>query len=392
MSLSKGGLVACRRFFCALILLSITACDRHSTPDWDKPGNSVPAAAASEAPKALATPAPVQAAAPATIAPPAAVVDQEEVSAAGLRFITYNVKNWLSMDRYVDRKSLKNAPKPDSEKDAVIALIVRHAPDAVGLCEIGTAEDLADVQQRLKSAGLDLPHLHYTGGSDAVRHLGFLSRFPITATANPENTEYKIQGKVYAINRGILDVSIEARGKPYHFIGVHLKSKREIEDGDQEESLYKSADVIEKQLKLKKENSAKFPETNIGKQFKSASDIILDDIPVSVIKLEHGSFDTHTNQRAKQDKLLKDFSDALLAFKESMVKANMWNNVLVITYSEFGRRAAQNGSGGTDHGTAAPHFITGGKVKGGFYGKQPELDDLVQGDLKFKVDYRNIYS
>lgn len=159
-----------------------------------------------------------------------------------------------------------------------------------------------------------------------------------------------------------------------------------------ESEIYKSADIIEKQLKLKKENLAKFPETNIGKQFRSASEIILDDIPVSVIKLEHGSFDTHTNQRAKQDKLLKDFSDALLAFKESMVKANMWNNVLVITYSEFGRRAAQNGSGGTDHGTAAPHFITGGKVKGGFYGKQPELDDLVQGDLKFKVDYRNIYS
>ncbi len=156
--------------------------------------------------------------------------------------------------------------------------------------------------------------------------------------------------------------------------------------------IYKSASIIEKQLKNKLENNVTFPQTNIGKQFQYVANIINDNIPVSVIKLEHGSFDTHTNQRANQDKLLKDFSDSLYSFKQSMIKANKWNNVLVVTYSEFGRRASQNGSNGTDHGTAAPHFITGGQVKGGFYGSQPDLSDLNNGDLKFKVDYRSIYS
>lgn len=159
-----------------------------------------------------------------------------------------------------------------------------------------------------------------------------------------------------------------------------------------ESEIYKSVDVIEKKLKAKKETNIKFPQTNIGKQFQSASNIIANDIPLSVIKLEHGSFDTHTNQRNNQDRLLKDFSDALYAFKQSMISLNMWNKVIVATYSEFGRRAAQNGSGGTDHGTAAPHFITGGQIKGGFYGSQPSLDDLSNGDLKFKIDYRSIYS
>ena len=74
-----------------------------------------------------------------------------------------------------------------------------------------------------------------------------------------------------------------------------------------------------------------------------------------------------------------------------MKEAGLWDQVLVMTYSEFGRRVGENASGGTDHGTAAPHFIMGGSVRGGFYGRQPSLDDLDQGDLKFTLDYRSLY-
>ena len=150
-----------------------------------------------------------------------------------LRFMAYNVKNWLTTNRYVHGKNLKGAPKPEDEKAAVIALIARHSPDIVGLCEIGEASDLAEIQERLKAAGLHLPHLHYTGGSDAVRRLGLLSRYPITSTAKPAVVDYTLEGKTYAINRGILDATVTARGKSYRFLGVHLKSKRETEVGDQ---------------------------------------------------------------------------------------------------------------------------------------------------------------
>jgi len=147
--------------------------------------------------------------------------------------MAYNVENWLTMNRYVRGKTLKGSPKPETEKTAVISLIARHSPDIIGLCEIGEASDLAEIQERLKAAGLDLPHLHYTGGSDLVRHLGLLSRYPITSTAKPAVVEYSLEGKSYAINRGILDATVTARGKSYRFLGVHLKSKRETEMGDQ---------------------------------------------------------------------------------------------------------------------------------------------------------------
>lgn len=220
--------------FCAGALLASASCDKKSTtPEWDTPGNTAPAAV--NAPEAPANKTPE---APPAQRQPAAVsttpVASQTAADSGLRFITYNVENWLTMDRYVDRKSLKGAPKPDSEKQAVVRILSRNAPDVIGICEIGTAADLAEIQENLKAAGLNLPHSQFTGGSDPTRHLGLLSRFPITSTAKPEVTEYKLAGQTFGINRGILDASIQARGKSYRFLGVHLKSKRESEQGDQE--------------------------------------------------------------------------------------------------------------------------------------------------------------
>jgi len=167
---------------------------------------------------------------------------------AGLRFIAYNVENWLNMDRYVNKKNLKDSPKPESEKQAVIALLGRHTPDVIGICEIGQATDLAEIQERLKAVGLHLPHSHFTGGSDPTRHLGLLSRFPIISTTRPTESEYQLAGQTFAINRGILDATIKANDKPYRFIGVHLKSKRDSEQGDQEAIRLNEARLLRKHV------------------------------------------------------------------------------------------------------------------------------------------------
>jgi endonuclease/exonuclease/phosphatase family metal-dependent hydrolase len=215
----------------------IISCDRSGTPDWDRPGGGVAEGEVTSAEPPVSQPAetkPVQAALPAA-SPPALAEVRSQQSQDGLRFICYNVRNWLTMDRYVDRRSLKNSPKPDDEKKAVITILARHNPDVVGLCEIGTADDLAEIQQLLKSEGIDLPHSHYAGGSDQTRRLGFLSRFPIVETGKPEKTEFQIQGKMFTWNRGVLDATIDAHGRHYRFLGVHLKSKRDVEEGDQEE-------------------------------------------------------------------------------------------------------------------------------------------------------------
>jgi endonuclease/exonuclease/phosphatase family metal-dependent hydrolase len=203
--------------FFVVTLLTSAACKKAGTPEWST----------SQGKAVAPSPAKIKAARLGITKP---VVDS--ASTGSLRFISYNVENWLTMDRQVGKRKLTSS-KPASEKRAVIGILARHTPDVVGLCEVGTASDLAEIQVSLKAAGLDLPYSHHTGGSDLVRHLGLLSRYPLTATAKPAETEYRLAGRTYAINRGILDATIEANGQPYRFIGVHLKSKRDSEQGDQ---------------------------------------------------------------------------------------------------------------------------------------------------------------
>jgi len=133
-------------------------------------------------------------------------------------------------------------------------------------------------------------------------------------------------------------------------------------------------------------------ELGLGRQLDLATRILMAGIPVVAIKVALGGFDTHANQVQTQERLLSVLAQNLATLRRNLVAANLWDHVVVATYSEFGRRAKQNASGGTDHGTAAPHFVMGGKVKGGLHGAYPSLTDLQDGDLRHTVDFRNVYS
>ena len=213
----------------AAFSLLLAACDSSTeTPDWDKPGSGP--AAIDEVPETAAAPDLKASAVTPSAKPPTA-----KPAGNGMRFVAYNVLNWLTMDRYIDRELHRSTPKPVKDKAAVIALMKAHSPDVLGLCEIGTAADLEEIREQLKAAGLNFPHSHYTGGSDSVRRLGLLSRFPITATSKPARTEFQLNGRMFGINRGILDATVTAHGKSYRFLGVHLKSKRPVPDADEEQ-------------------------------------------------------------------------------------------------------------------------------------------------------------
>ena len=134
-----------------------------------------------------------------------------------------------------------------------------------------------------------------------------------------------------------------------------------------------------------------FPNTGFGKQMKTATELISSGIPLAVIKVAQGGYDTHAGQGNRHRNLLSELDGGLSAFRAAMQEIGAWNRGIVMTYSEFGRRVKENGSAGTDHGTAAPHFFMGGKVKGGIFGEQPKLDDLGNGDLKYSMDYRSLY-
>ena len=135
-----------------------------------------------------------------------------------------------------------------------------------------------------------------------------------------------------------------------------------------------------------------FPTNKFGKQLEVAAKLIAAKVPVAVIKVTQGSFDTHAGQLAAHHRLLEELAQGLMAFRAAMEQQGLWKDVLVMTYSEFGRRVGENASHGTYHGTAAPHLLTGGRVRGGLYGTSPSLTDLQEGDLKHTLDYRSLYA
>lgn len=113
---------------------------------------------------------------------------------------------------------------------------------------------------------------------------------------------------------------------------------------------------------------------------------------IPVIKLSIDGFDTHVQQPRKHKDLMKHFNTGLEYLVTHLKTNKLWDNTLIMTYSEFGRRVAQNDGRGTDHGTANVHFVIGGNVKGGIIGSNPNLSDLVSGNLNYQIDYRQMYA
>ncbi len=153
-----------------------------------------------------------------------------------------------------------------------------------------------------------------------------------------------------------------------------------------------SADYVYKNSKIYK-SQIEYPGTLFGKNLKTIAELIISGSDTMVYYVSMNGFDTHVNQSGRQEKLLKELSEGLQSITEDLRKNDRLNEVLIVTFSEFGRRVKQNASGGTDHGTANNIFLIGGNLKSpGFYNSQPDLADLDEGDLKFEIDFRSIYS
>jgi uncharacterized protein (DUF1501 family) len=153
-----------------------------------------------------------------------------------------------------------------------------------------------------------------------------------------------------------------------------------------------SADYIFRQSRLHPTKS-NYPATELGQRMKTIASLILSDINTKVYYLSLGSFDTHAGQDGQQRRLFTEMNDAIASFVRDLKSNNRFQDVMLMTFSEFGRRVAQNASGGTDHGTANNmFFISGGLKQKGILNALPDLNDLEEGDLKHKVDFRNVYA
>ena len=146
--------------------------------------------------------------------------------------------------------------------------------------------------------------------------------------------------------------------------------------------------------------TTEFPQGQFGNGVRAAAQVVASQTGkgqgkagVPVIMLTLGSFDTHQNQLGAHANLLRQLGEGMAALKSALVELGAWDRTLVMTFSEFGRRARQNNSGGTDHGTAAPHFVAGGAVRGGLYGQAPDLARLdAAQNLVYTTDFRQLYA
>ena len=153
-----------------------------------------------------------------------------------------------------------------------------------------------------------------------------------------------------------------------------------------------SADYLFEKSKAHRSKTT-YPKTSFGKKLKQIAELITADTNTRVYYTVLSGFDTHANQKRKQGRLLQQYAEGVNALVKDLKRNNLLNDTLIMTFSEFGRRVKQNGSGGTDHGTANNLFLIGGNLKKpGFYNESPDLQNLEKNDLIYQVDFRSIYA
>jgi len=186
--------------------------------------------------------------------------------------------------------------------------------------------------------------------------------------------------------------------KTPYFNDIAQAAKNDLLTEDNQGYLYKtlietqsSVDYIYEKNKIQS-NAFEYPTTELGKQLKDIAGFIASGITTKVYYVSMGGFDTHVGQLNRQEKLLQQYSEAVSAFISNLKAMGKWDETLVFTFSEFGRRVEENASGGTDHGTAGNVFLFGRNLKKkGIINELPDLENLNDGDIKYSVDFRSIY-
>jgi uncharacterized protein (DUF1501 family) len=222
-------------------------------------------------------------------------------------------------------------------------------------------------------------------------------KFPYTAIEVDDSLSLAMKG---GTKKGIAlkDAGTLFRNTNEPFFREMIRSEKDHLDEDNLGYLYKtmietssSATYIQNTSKLYKPMYT-YPVSGFANQLKTVSKFINSGLKTRVYYVSLSGFDTHVNQNQQQGRLLKQYAEGMNAFIKDLHQHNKLEDTLVMTFSEFGRRVAQNASNGTDHGTANNMFLFGGRLKKqGIYNAAPDLANLENGDLKYKVDFREVY-
>jgi uncharacterized protein (DUF1501 family) len=152
-----------------------------------------------------------------------------------------------------------------------------------------------------------------------------------------------------------------------------------------------SSEQVREAVRLYK-GGIEYPNNRFAGSMRLIAQMIAGKLPTKVYYAHMSGFDTHAGQQGVHDALLEQLSTGVDAFYRDLEVQGNADRVITVAFSEFGRRVAENGSNGTDHGTAAPMFVFGKRIKPGLHGRQPSLADLQDGDLKHNIDFRSVYA
>lgn len=181
-------------------------------------------------------------------------------------------------------------------------------------------------------------------------------------------------------------ISLPAGGKPG---GISGETNLAFLERVALDARVSSAKILE--IAAKHKTNVRYDGTPIARNLNLVSRMIAGGMPTRVYYVSHGGFDTHNQQANSHDRLLAQLDAALKSFFTDLKQQGNDKRVVLMTFSEFGRRVAENASAGTDHGKASCLFVAGPAVKGGLFGTYPSLSDLADGDIKHTVDFRSVY-
>lgn len=306
---------------------------------------------------------------------------------------------------FSDPEYARLRPRISIRRDDALQLDGRTAlhPALQPLMAMWQAQELAIVQ----SVGYPSPNLSHfrsieiwdsASNSDEYLHEGWLAR---AFAANPPPASYVADGVLVGSSElgplaGSGTRAIALANTEQFLREAKLAHPAEVSGNAALRHLLKvESDVAYAASRLNAAHVFKtpFPGGAFGDAVKTGCQVLASGNGVAALRLTLTGFDTHQNQPGAHANLLKQFAEGMQALKNALGELGRWNDTLVMTYAEFGRRPKENQSNGTDHGTAAPHFVLGGRVRGGFYGEAPKLDRLDgNGNLPFAVDFRSVYA
>ena len=306
---------------------------------------------------------------------------------------------------YTDSAYYALRPKIGIARDAAVQVTDRAGlhPSLAPLLPIWNAHELAVLQ----SVGYPSPNLSHfrsieiwdtASRSEQYLQDGWLTR---TFAASPTPTAFAADGVIIGSNdMGPLEgagARAIALADTTQFLNRAKLARVEGRGGNAalNHILKTEADIVQaaSHLNAGYTFTTEFPTGAFGNLVKTAAQIVANPGGVAAVRLTLTGFDTHGNQPGTQARLLTDLANGLVALKAVLIELDRWNDTLILTYAEFGRRPKENLSNGTDHGTANVHFALGGRVAGGMYGAAPDLARLSSdGNPPFALDFRSVYA